>query len=85
MPISPPGPHILILLDPEAGINIGFPVGLAGRVEKLGRFPISGGSIDPSAETGNREASHFSLRVWMCFAVDLLEVVDADVSVNLGA
>ena len=30
--------------------------------EKLGRFPISGGSIDhaPASEAGNREASHFS-------------------------
>ena len=29
--------------------------------EKLGRFPISGGSIDPTVEAGNREASHFSV------------------------
>ena len=28
--------------------------------EKLGRFPISGGSIDATVEAGNREASHFS-------------------------
>jgi hypothetical protein len=30
--------------------------------EKLGRFSISGGSIDATVEAGNREASHFSDR-----------------------
>jgi hypothetical protein len=29
-------------------------------LEKLGRFPISGGCIDATQEAGNREASHFS-------------------------
>jgi len=33
-----------------------------GASEKLGRFPISGRSIDASDEAGNREASHFSER-----------------------
>ena len=32
-----------------------------GPTEKLGRFPISGGSIDATEEAGNREASHFSV------------------------
>ena len=38
------------------------------RQEKLGRFPISGGSIDGTVEAGNREASHFS----MCAAMFVL-------------
>ena len=29
----------------------------------MGRFPISGGSIDATVEAGNREASHFSGRL----------------------
>jgi hypothetical protein len=45
--------------------------------EKLGRFPISGGSIDATVEAGNREASHFSaagdgLLVALCVAALLL-------------
>jgi hypothetical protein len=32
--------------------------------EKLGRFPISGGSIDATVEAGNREASHFSVNTF---------------------
>jgi MauM/NapG family ferredoxin protein len=36
---------------------------LPGLPEKLGRFPISGGSIDATVEAGNREASHFSAPV----------------------
>jgi hypothetical protein len=31
------------------------------RQEKLGRFPISGGSIDGTVKAGNRKASHFSI------------------------
>ena len=33
-----------------------------GCMEELGRFPISGGSINATEEAGNREASHFSAR-----------------------
>jgi hypothetical protein len=36
------------------------PTNSASGLEKSGRFPISGGSIDATGEAGNREASHFS-------------------------
>jgi exopolysaccharide biosynthesis polyprenyl glycosylphosphotransferase len=53
------GTRPLVLAQPDHGTA---PTGTPQRPrpEKLGRFPISGGSTDATVEAGNGEASHFS-------------------------
>jgi hypothetical protein len=76
----PDDPQRAVRLQTEAVPKHEVPMQTPPAVaEKLGRFPISGGSTDATVEPGNREASHFSVDM-----KELSETSDADFAEKLG-